>query len=104
MLAKGNTTEGVGTDKAHVTSGAVKSVGRREVRKPETSKQVSRVLSTVQNSAFQCIWKEKLTYSGSYQETLGAMKVSEVVFASILHIKKYTWTIFSGNFQVILGN
>lgn len=35
MLAKRRTTEGSGTDKVHVTSGAVKRVGRREVRKPK---------------------------------------------------------------------
>lgn len=33
-MAKRKTTRGVRTDKVHVTSGAVESVGRREVRKP----------------------------------------------------------------------
>lgn len=37
MLVERKTTEGVGTEKPHVTSGAMKSVDRREVRNPASS-------------------------------------------------------------------
>lgn len=41
MLAKRKTTQVVRTDEVHVTSGAVESVGRREVRKPVTPNETS---------------------------------------------------------------
>lgn len=48
MLTKQKTTQGVRTDEVHVTSGAMESVGRREVRKPVTPNKTS------QKSAIYC--------------------------------------------------